>query len=196
MHRILTPADYRRMPWKNGGGSTTEIATHPAGAGFNAFDWRVSVADVACDGPFSRFPGIDRILVLLSGSGIRLTGDGHEVDLRGGLEPYAFSGDDAIEGRLVAGPVRDFNLMLRRGRARGTVSVVRAAGERIHAARFRVSYAAAGAHECLLPGRAPLLVPVDHALLIEAVDGEPAAALTVNPLGADAIALIAAIECP
>jgi hypothetical protein len=45
--RVLSPADYRRMPWKNGAGRTTEIAVHPAGAALDAFDWRVSVADVA-----------------------------------------------------------------------------------------------------------------------------------------------------
>ena len=72
MYRLLTPADYRPMPWKNGAGRTTEIAAHPAGAALDAFAWRVSIADVERDGPFSRFPGIDRTIVLLDGAGMRL----------------------------------------------------------------------------------------------------------------------------
>ncbi len=194
MHRILTPADYRPMPWKNGGGNTTEIATYPAGADLRSFDWRVSVADVAADGPFSRFPGVDRILVLLSGAGIRLSGAGHDADLRSPFEPYGFSGDDAVDGLLVAGPVRDFNLMVRRRRARGNVTVVRAAGGMVRAARFRLCYAAAGAHECLLPGHAPLAVTEGAALLVEADDDGSAAGLVVNPVGAAAVALIAVID--
>jgi len=194
MHRILTPADHRRMPWKNGSGVTTQIATYPTGADLDSFDWRVSIADVATDGPFSRFPGVDRILVLLAGAGIRLSGAGHDADLRTPHEPYGFSGDDAVEGSLVAGPVRDFNLMLRRRRARGSVTVVRAAAGRVPAARFRLSYAAAGAHECLYPGHAPLIVTEGAALLVEAAEGEAAAALAVNPVGADAVALIAVID--
>lgn len=196
MHRILTPADHCRMPWKNGGGSTTEIATHPPGATLASFDWRVSIADVAADGPFSRFPGVDRVLLLLAGAGIRLTGDGHDIELRGAFEPYAFRGDDAIEGRLVAGPVRNFNVMLRRERARGEVAVVRGAGARVPAARHLLCYAVAGRHECLRPGRPPLMLATDEALLIEADAAEAAAPLVVNPLGGDAVALVVAIDRP
>ncbi|MDP1908248.1 MAG: HutD family protein, partial [Hyphomicrobium sp.] len=42
--RILRAKDYRRMPWKNGGGETTEIAISPEGAALDSFDWRVSMA--------------------------------------------------------------------------------------------------------------------------------------------------------
>ena len=71
---VLRAADHRTMPWKNGGGSTTEIAAAPDGAGIDAFDWRVSMAVVAADGPFSEFPGIDRTLSILDGSGLILKG--------------------------------------------------------------------------------------------------------------------------
>jgi environmental stress-induced protein Ves len=196
MHRVLTTADHRRMPWRNGGGTTTEIATHPPHATMDTFDWRVSVADVRADGPFSRFPGIDRVLLLLAGDGLRLTGDGHDVELRAAYEPYAFRGDDAIAGRLLGGPVRDFNVMLRRGRAHATVAVVRGAGERIGPAPHRLSYAAAGSHECVRPGHPPQTVAAGEALLIVADAADPALPFAVNPLGADAVALVVAIECP
>ena len=71
MFRLFAPDEYRRMPWKNGGGSTDEIATYPRGAGLDAFDWRVSIAHVASDGPFSRFPGVERTITLLEGAGMR-----------------------------------------------------------------------------------------------------------------------------
>ena len=68
--RHLTPADYRRMPWRNGGGVTTEIAIAPDGAGLvgERFLYRVSIADVMSDGPFSRFEGYDRHIMLPAGA--------------------------------------------------------------------------------------------------------------------------------
>ena len=73
--RILRSSDYQRMPWKNGGGTTTEIwkAASPAGEML----WRLSIADVASDGPFSEFPGIDRWIMVIAGKGMELTIDGH-----------------------------------------------------------------------------------------------------------------------
>ena len=64
----------RAAPWKNGGGSTTEIAISPPDAGFDDFDWRISVATIAADGPFSAFAGIDRVITLLAGAGVLLQG--------------------------------------------------------------------------------------------------------------------------
>lgn len=114
-------------PWKNGGGTTREIATHPPGAGFGDFAWRLSVADVERDGPFSAFPGIDRTIVLLRGAGKRLAADGVEHALTECGAPFAFAGEAAIEARLVGGATRDFNVMTRRGSWRAEVASLRAA---------------------------------------------------------------------
>ncbi len=194
MHRLLQPADYVRMPWKDGGGRTTEIALQPPHATSDTFDWRVSVADVAANGPFSQFPGVDRTIVLIAGAGMRLDGDGHAAELRTPFEPYAFSGDDGIVCTLLAGPVRDFNLMLRRGRARGHVAVVREMGMRIAPARFLVCYAAVGALECLLPAHSPVTIASDHAMVIEGEGAAANAPIAINPLSGNAVALVAAIE--
>ena len=67
--RLLRNADHRRMPWKNGGGETVEVIVHPEGASLSDFGWRVSMATVASDGPFSVFPGIDRTIVVVEGAG-------------------------------------------------------------------------------------------------------------------------------
>jgi environmental stress-induced protein Ves len=192
-HRVLSPADYRRMPWKNGGGRTTEIVSHPPRASLDAFDWRVSVADIGRDGPFSVFAGIDRTIVMIAGGGMRLDGDGHAAVLSAAYEPYTFSGDDAIHCALLDGPVRDFNLMLRRGRATGSLAIVRGAGTRIGPARFRLCYAAAGACECLFAGHPPQVVAADHALLVEDLPAS-AALLAVNPLTGDAVVVAVSID--
>jgi hypothetical protein len=112
--RRLTRADYRRMPWRNGGGWTTEIARAPAEG--DDFDWRVSIAEIATDGPFSPFPGCARSLVLLDGAGVELRIDGAPVLLDRRGQVVDFDGGAATHCRLLDGPTRDFNVIARRDR--------------------------------------------------------------------------------
>jgi uncharacterized protein len=196
-HNVLSPADYRRMPWKNGGGHTAQIFEYPAGAGLESFAWRVSVADVEKDGPFSPFPGVDRTLVLLAGAGMRLTGDAEPLELHTLFEPIAFSGDQELACSLVAGPVRDFNLMVRRGSARGDIVIRREGGEGegpIAPANAFVCFAASGASECLVAGRPPIALAEAHALVVTSESEGAAQAISVNPLAAGAVALVAVIH--
>jgi hypothetical protein len=196
MVRLLTPADYRSMPWKNGGGRTTEIAAFPPGATLDTFLWRVSLADVACDGPFSPFPGIDRTIVLLEGAGMRLHEGVRATELTTPFAPHAFSGDATIDCRLIAGPVRDFNAMFRRGRARGSVTVVPGGGAKFGPAHFRLAYAATGVHECSGATIAPIRLEAGRALLVEEAGVSDAPRLTIRPLGADPVALVVSVDCP
>jgi len=127
--RILRSHDYRRMRWKNGGGETTEIIVSPDGAGLDTFNWRVSMAHVASDGPFSLFPDIDRTLVVLSGNGIRLRVDGiGDVNLTTAAEPFPFPADVAAGADLIDGPIHDLNVMSRRGVVRHTLSRIAVSG--------------------------------------------------------------------
>lgn len=121
--RLLRWAEYHRMPWKNGSGSTREVAAAPVGAPLPDFDWRVSIADVGAEGPFSAFPGVDRVLTLIGGPGITLAVDGTEHRLAAHA-PFAFSGDSAVSCRLPGGPTRNVNVMTRRGRATASVRIV------------------------------------------------------------------------
>lgn len=124
--RRLTPESYRRMPWRNGGGTTTEIAIAPEGASVagERFRYRVSIADVETDGPFSRFEGYDRTIMLLAGAGMTLDcGEHGRIELRAPFEPRAFSGDWEVRGALVAGAVRDFNVIVDRATASATLDV-------------------------------------------------------------------------
>ncbi len=113
-----------RTPWKNGGGSTQELACWPPGADMHGFAWRVSVATVDQPGPFSVFPSIDRQIMLLGGDGLHLRGPGWDHRLEPRWQPFAFVGDDAVYGAMLGGTSHDFNLMLRRGAWRGTLRVV------------------------------------------------------------------------
>ncbi|RLP77215.1 HutD family protein [Xanthobacter tagetidis] len=114
--RIIRSAEGRRMPWKNGGGETVEIACFPEGAGLNDFGWRVSSARVAVAGPFSLFPGVDRTLSVLTGDGLMLDfADGAEVRLDLASAPYAFPADVPVAGTPLGGPITDLNVMTRRG---------------------------------------------------------------------------------
>ncbi|WP_280188751.1 HutD family protein [Delftia sp. PS-11] len=111
-------------PWKNGGGSTREIACWPPGAGMDAFDWRISVATIAQDGPFSAFPGVDRQIMLLCGDGVHLQGEGVDHRLEQRWQPFAFAGDVALNGLLLGGRSCDLNVMTRRGQCRAQVQVL------------------------------------------------------------------------
>ena len=93
-------------PWKNGGGTTREIALSPTGTPF----WRLSIADVAVDGRFSSFPGLSRILTVIEGDGMVLRAPDKTLNARH-LDPVAFSGDDVIVGELTQGPIQDLNLI-------------------------------------------------------------------------------------
>ncbi|OKO86731.1 hypothetical protein AC629_15625 [Bradyrhizobium sp. NAS80.1] len=114
--RILRAAAYRRMPWKNGGGETIEMVVSPAGASFDTFDWRLSMAHVGAPGPFSLFPGIDRTLSVIEGHGLTLKLPEREVTLDRQTAPFAFPGDVAVDSTLVDGPIDDLNVMTRRSR--------------------------------------------------------------------------------
>lgn len=115
--KLLRASDHKRMPWKNGGGETVEIAVSPDSAGLADFDWRVSMATVATDGPFSVFAGIDRTLSILDGEGMTLFIEGRAPErLTQASEPLPFAADAPTSATLINGTIIDLNVMTRRGR--------------------------------------------------------------------------------
>ena len=107
--------EYRRERWKNGAGWTREILRWPTAS--EDWDWRLSMAEVDKDGPFSTFPGVDRELVLLAGEGMRLVfEDGEVAELQPPHDRVRFAGERAVRSELVSGPTQDFNLMWKRDR--------------------------------------------------------------------------------
>lgn len=121
---VLRFATLRTQPWRNGGGQTRELAAEPGGHGFA---WRLSIADVDAGGPFSAFPGVDRVITLCDGPGMSLLVDGVEHELAPD-EPFRFPGEAKTSCRISA-PTRDLNVMTRRGTCTADMRVVPAAGE-------------------------------------------------------------------
>lgn len=121
MARLLPAADRLAKPWKNGGGTTSDLVVFPPGAGLDDFGWRLSIAEVAEAGPFSQFPGVDRLLSILEGDlELAVAGDA-PVRLTREAGAFPFPGDAPAFGRPLGGPVRDLNLMVRRDGWRGRV---------------------------------------------------------------------------
>jgi environmental stress-induced protein Ves len=125
--RLLPAAGRTAVPWRDGGGVTREIAAWPPGADMTDFVWRVSLAEVGADGPFSAFPGVDRTLTVVEGAGMDLTVGGERRLVGTRRVPQHFRGDVPTHCRLIAGPVVNLNVMWRRDRSRPapTVAVVR-----------------------------------------------------------------------
>jgi len=122
--RRLRPGDFRVMTWKNGLGTTTELAVDPPGASLDDFGWRVSIAELRASGPFSAFPGCERLILQLDGAPVTLRHDDGVVHPLAPLAPYRFSGERPTFGALGAGPARDFNVITRRARWSATLEVV------------------------------------------------------------------------
>ena len=122
--RILRWWELNAVPWKNGQGITREIAKEPKG---ESFVWRLSIADVAGDGPFSRFDGMRRILTVVEGKGMELIGLHGTLQADFGV-PAEFDGALEITSRLKDGPLRDLNLIFDPQLCSGHVSLL-AGGE-------------------------------------------------------------------
>lgn len=170
--RLLGPEAFRTTPWRNGGGITTELAIAPEEATVSdPFGWRLSTAQVASSGPFSRFEGCDRVLLLLEGEGMDLDHGVHgRAVLDRVLQPVAFSGDWDTTGTLRGGPCRDFNVICRRNRWRADVSVCGGGSvTALEGGRFLI-YAVRGTFQAAPLG---LVLPEGHLL-----DGRGAITLT------------------
>jgi environmental stress-induced protein Ves len=119
---VRPATSHQRMRWANGGGWTTEIIAEPSSA---RWTWRLSVADIEVDGPFSAFPGVDRSIALLRGAGFGLTvGASGERLIDTPFRPFDFAGDETTSCRLIDGPVQDLNLMSVRAGARHRLEFV------------------------------------------------------------------------
>jgi uncharacterized protein len=115
----LPLAQQPEQAWANGGGRTRQVAIEPADATFaGGFAWRVSIAQVASDGPFSMLPGLDRSLWLLRGDGMVLTLGDRAVRVERPYQRCDFAGETAVASRLLGGPCEDLNVMTDRRRVR------------------------------------------------------------------------------
>ncbi|WP_284983120.1 HutD family protein [Arthrobacter sp. efr-133-TYG-118] len=130
---IIRFAELKPEPWRNGGGVTRELASHPkaASAQDGAWDWRVSIADVGSAGDFSTFPGMERVITVIDGELLLLTVDGEEHPLEK-YRPFRFSGEAASASALPTGDIRDLNVIARAGEFKGYTSIIELSKKRAH----------------------------------------------------------------
>lgn len=120
MITIISPQQFKQVPWKNGQGLTTELAINPDG-NVNDFEWRISITDMVKSGEFSSFAGIRRHLVLLKGSNLTLSHQHLQDFLAQPLDIAIFNGAEPTVGTLSAGPVNNFNVMTKTEKYQTTV---------------------------------------------------------------------------
>lgn len=124
MINIIAPSEFETVLWKNGRGETTQLAISSNGT-VTEFDWRVSIASMVDSGIFSDFSGFWRTLLVVDGRGIELSHGTHQIDLLDSpLQHASFDGRWTTYGRLLAGPVKNFNVMTKQGRYEAHVESV------------------------------------------------------------------------
>jgi len=122
--KIYSPQSFQTLPWRNGLGSTVELLAETPNKNED-FSWRLSIASVANDGPFSDFSGYDRTLLLLEGTGITLNKpNGIFKVLNSSLDYANFKGEDLIDATLHDGPIKDFNIMTLRSICTSSVTAI------------------------------------------------------------------------
>lgn len=117
---IVRFASIPATPWKNGLGTTTQLAIHPLDADANTFDWRVSIASLRGSAPFSAYDGVERCLAVLEGEVTLVRTTQSDITLTPASPPLTFSGSEPIAGR-VTGAALDLNLMYRSSRWRASL---------------------------------------------------------------------------
>ncbi len=167
----LDPASYRRVPWKNGRGITVDITgvfpMESEAASWSGMTWRLGRTRIERPGPFSDLSGIDRILAVIEGCGLRLKPTGAPaIDVREPMRPVRFPGEWVIDSELQAGPVGVLNLMADRARADIDLTFMAGAGSMSVHADTVVIYAPVGSAEVVLNGEA-FSLPADGALRID-----------------------------
>lgn len=113
--KVLRADQYATVPWRNGGGTTQEIAVHRDARRHDDFLWRLSIATVSKSGPFSLFDGVDRTIALVDGAGMSLRSPTETTIIAADTPPFSFAGETEIECEVLGGSTIDLNAMTRRG---------------------------------------------------------------------------------
>ncbi|MFT6725150.1 MAG: environmental stress-induced protein Ves [Arenicella sp.] len=121
---LITANYFKRMPWKNGKGETTELFAK-RDSQTNQLIFRLSIASVTVDGNFSDFSGFQRTLIMISGNGIILSHQGQQTqELTQQYQYCRFDGGWQTAAKLINGPITDFNVICNSQTACSKVSVL------------------------------------------------------------------------
>lgn len=205
--RAVRIAELAPARWRNGRGLTRELGSGPG--------WRLSLAEIDAVGPFSQYPGLDRVFAIASGAARLRFPSGHEPRLDARSEPIAFRGEDAphCEPDPHAGACRALNLMVERERLVGRLE-----RRRLRAGEVLDARTCAGAHGVFvqqgrahdgvantppdLPQKAPLVAGdavfvqdcAPAGLALAPASTHPASPTTIAALDDDTIVIIVVIE--
>ena len=167
----LDPAEYRRTPWKNGGGVTIDVAGSQlpgfAPGSWEGMVWRFGRTAIVTPGPFSDLSGFDRQQVLVSGLGLVLDTPAGEIDVRQPFKPVRFAGETRIVSRLEAGPVEVVNLIGDRSRVSTDLSCLAGGATNSYRTGVHIIYAAATSCDLAINSDA-CKMEVGHAIRIDA----------------------------
>jgi environmental stress-induced protein Ves len=192
VQRRIAPAEFRRMPWRNGAGSSDQILSWPADDD-DRFVWRAALATIERPGPFSGWTGIDRTFALVGGDPVVLDfGARPPLSVKPG-EVARFRGEDAPACRLVGGSARAFNLMVRRGRGRGDIVFATSREPASLLTASCVCYAVEGACRVDTGAERPIDLDEGHALAIETTAGATVR-VRVSPMHSEGEAVVASVE--
>jgi environmental stress-induced protein Ves len=117
--RLIRIDDTQPQPWRNGGGIRRDMLEGPESG---EWLWRISVADISADGPFSSFPDTERWFAIVTGTGVDLRFDTRVQRVTRNGPPLSFDGGNAPRCQLIDGPASALNLMVRDG-AHGSMGV-------------------------------------------------------------------------
>lgn len=151
---IIRFADLKPEPWRNGGGTTRQLASQPGSAPDGSWDWRISIADVTKAGDFSAFPGMERVLTVVEGELLLLSVDGAERPLEK-YRPFRFPGGASTHASLPTGDIRDLNVITRAESFKGYTSI-------IELSKKRAKPIFEGSIGILLQGQATVAVGTDE----------------------------------
>jgi environmental stress-induced protein Ves len=185
---LITPAQHREVPWRNGRGTSFQVWPRgkvAAGAGF-----QLNLTPISAGGPFSHYPGVDRVLTVVQGSGLSF--EGREGSMAAG-DAIAFAGEAAMTAHLANGPVTVFNLLIQRARWGGAVRAGRGAFQvEPDGGGIAVVHVAAGAWRCALIDAPESPLPSGGEVVLERAStliARPGEGLAFEPAGDDALAL-------
>jgi environmental stress-induced protein Ves len=171
---LLTPADFRRVPWKNGGGISTTIASahrDEVADNWTSVIWQFGRTGITASGPFSNLSGYERLQVVVEGCGLVLESPNRAdiIDLRQPLTVVRYDGGLPLVSRLENGPVEVVNLIACRSDCRADLAVLTERDGAKLPAAIHVAYAPSSASQLKL-NACDFDIPHGHALLF---DGAP-----------------------
>lgn len=123
--KVIRFSDLRQGRWRNGMGVSWDIASEPSDAGAGDFGWRLAIARIDADVPFSHYPETDRVFTLIEGNGLDLDFSGRDsLAVHHAFVPHPYPCDVETYCRLRDGPCRALNLFTKRSAWRAGIDIL------------------------------------------------------------------------